>query len=83
MKNLSPKILIRCDSSSRIGLGHVTRCIALAQAFKDAGIESVFACKTLDGNGIKIIKDQGFSVVTINSSDFKDCLLYTSDAADE
>ncbi|HEX5618571.1 MAG TPA: UDP-2,4-diacetamido-2,4,6-trideoxy-beta-L-altropyranose hydrolase [Solirubrobacteraceae bacterium] len=36
-------ILVRADASPQIGLGHAMRCLALAQAYRDAGGEVVFA----------------------------------------
>lgn len=39
----SPVLLIRADSSERMGTGHVMRCLALAQAWQDAGYHVVFA----------------------------------------
>ena len=39
------KLLFRCDSTSENGLGHVSRCIALAEAFQEFGYESFFLGK--------------------------------------
>lgn len=36
-------LLFRADASAAMGTGHVMRCIALAQAWKDAGGNAVFA----------------------------------------
>lgn len=41
-------LLIRADSSSTIGLGHIMRTLVLAQQYPDATI--VFACQNLIGN---------------------------------
>ena len=38
-----PTLLNRADTSSEMGTGHVMRCLALAQAWKDAGGCTIFA----------------------------------------
>ncbi len=47
------KILIRSDSSSSIGLGHVMRDLVLASQYEDD--EIIFACLNLEGNIINKI----------------------------
>jgi len=43
---LRPPLVFRCDSTPQIGTGHVMRCIALGQAWQDAGGRAVFLMAT-------------------------------------
>lgn len=57
-------LLIRADSSSTIGLGHIMRDLVLAQQYPDAAI--LFACQDLSGN---IIDSIPYPVHILKSND--------------
>lgn len=52
----------RVDASTRIGSGHVHRCIALAEALLKHGFESIFVHRAHDGDLRSLIESRGFSV---------------------
>jgi len=39
---LRPLWLIRCDANAEVGLGHLGRCLAVAEALREAGSDSLF-----------------------------------------
>lgn len=49
------KVWFRVDTSSKIGSGHLFRCLALAEAIKSAGTEVAFLCRELPGHLASII----------------------------
>ena len=53
---------MRADASVHIGSGHVMRCLTLAQALTDAGLEVHFVCRAFPGNLIDSIRSRGFAV---------------------
>jgi len=56
------KVTFRVDASFVIGIGHVMRCLTLAQALKDNGEDIVFICRKHKGNLIDKIRSSGFNV---------------------
>ena len=59
-------ILIRADSSSHIGLGHIMRDLVLCKQFCDAKI--TFATQNLDGNINHKILEAGYGLHTLRSN---------------
>ena len=45
-----------------MGGGHIMRCVALAQKFKEYGANCFFICKAHEGNYISLIRGLGFNV---------------------
>lgn len=62
------KTLIRADSSSTIGLGHIMRDLVLAKSFEG---EVIFACQNLEGN---IIASIPYDVKILQSNDAEELI---------
>lgn len=58
------KIVFRVDGNSIIGSGHVMRCLSIANAAKNKGIECIFV--TSDNSFEQTIISQGFSNIILN-----------------
>lgn len=63
------KIFFRADANKNIGVGHVMRCMSLADALTDNGHECVFVVS--DDSFSANIKDRGFRCLILGS-DFRD-----------
>lgn len=59
------KVLFRVDASRQIGLGHLMRCLALAEALKERNCDPFFLTRDSDGTGINMIRKNGFKKIEI------------------
>jgi len=69
LKNIK-NILIRADSSSTIGTGHIMRDLVLASHYKDARI--TFATQELEGNINERVLEAGYAIEILNSNEIEE-----------
>ncbi len=55
-------LIIRVDASTQIGTGHLMRCLALAQAWKDAGGQVVFITACQNEGLLQRLREEGFDI---------------------
>lgn len=56
------KVVFRVDSSSKVGSGHLMRCLTLAQKLKkEKNAEVYFLMRNLEGNLIDLVNAKGFT----------------------
>ena len=59
------KLAFRVDASPIIGIGHLTRCLALAQALRGLGAQSVFVTRDLGVDSAALVAAQGFDALQL------------------
>ena len=64
----STDLIIRADADSRMGTGHVMRCIALGQAWQDAGGNVVFFTACDNQQLLRRLKEERFSIEILRES---------------
>ncbi len=62
LKKNGPAVVFRADSGVRMGTGHVMRCMALAQAWRETGGKPVFA---IAGDPLQRLKDENVHCVKV------------------
>lgn len=71
--------VIRVDSSSQIGSGHLMRCLTLAGQLKKQGADVAFICRDLEGNLTELVKKQGYELYLLPRAEKDD--IFTGYAA--
>lgn len=66
------KVLVRADASTRIGTGHVIRCLTIAKVLRDVDAEVLFVSRNDPGNLIEFTRQQGFNVAVIEHTKIVD-----------
>lgn len=65
-------ILIRANSSSYIGTGHIMRDLVFAKKHKNSNV--IFSCEDLEGNINQKILDEGFNLEILKSNDYEEVI---------
>lgn len=59
-------VIVRCDGGAAIGMGHVSRCLALADELRDAHASAVlFAMRDSGSNGVAAVRSSGYEVIPL------------------
>lgn len=56
---MTARVAIRVDASAAIGTGHLKRCLSLAQALIEVGVDVRFVCRELDAVAATVLGDSG------------------------
>ena len=66
------KAAIRADASAALGLGHVKRCLALAQALRSNGATVTFLTRAIDVDSAALVDAEGFASIVIGAGQATD-----------
>jgi UDP-2,4-diacetamido-2,4,6-trideoxy-beta-L-altropyranose hydrolase len=58
------RVIFRCDASIQMGAGHIIRCIALADAFKQKGWSCAIAASAESKKTVPTLLSSGFSIIS-------------------
>jgi spore coat polysaccharide biosynthesis predicted glycosyltransferase SpsG len=55
-------VVFRVDASARMGIGHLMRCLTLAEALRERGVQTYFICREHVGNLIALLQQKAVSI---------------------
>lgn len=61
------KVVFRTDSSTRIGSGHLMRCLTLAEGLREKGATVSFVCRDLPGDLRAMVSEKGFKLFCLQA----------------
>jgi len=59
------QVVLRADASLQIGIGHVMRCVTLAEEMRAKGAYCHFICRAHPGNLVALLQAHGFAVTEL------------------
>ncbi len=60
---MTMQVAFRVDASTRMGTGHVMRCLTLADALRARGARCLFVCREHKGHLIELIRQRGHDAI--------------------
>lgn len=64
----TPRILFRADASTRIGTGHVMRCLTLADVLAQHGASCAFVSRLQAGHLVDFVREGGYECIALPES---------------
>lgn len=69
------RVVFRVDASARMGIGHLMRCLTLAEALRERGAQLHFICREHTGHLIALIRQKAIPVTVLPAPMIKDTVL--------
>lgn len=60
------RCVFRVDASVKMGIGHLTRCLTLAEALRERGVQIRFICREHRGNLISLLQQKDVPVTVLS-----------------
>lgn len=79
-----PSLALRADAASRLGTGHVMRCLTLALELRARGWDPVFVCRVLEGDLIDFLRQRHhldvLALPVVDDADWREDAAATTEA---